>query len=104
MPEEPAFAAPWQAQAFALVLALQDAGVFTAAEWSHALGAERATAPARPDGTDDVADWVATLARLLAAKGITDDDEVDALTAAWQRAAHATPHGRPIELANDPCA
>jgi hypothetical protein len=28
--------------------------------------------------------------------------EVDNLAAAWQRAAHATPHGKPILLENDP--
>ena len=28
--------------------------------------------------------------------------DVDAVAAAWERAAHATPHGKPILLENDP--
>jgi hypothetical protein len=39
---------------------------------------------------------------LLSARGIAGDAEVDALQAAWERAAHATPHGKPIVLGNDP--
>lgn len=38
--EGPIFAEPWQAQAFALVVELQNKGVFTADEWAQALGAE----------------------------------------------------------------
>ena len=40
MPEhEPVFAEPWQAHAFALAVKLSDAGVFSWAEWTQALGA-----------------------------------------------------------------
>ena len=48
------FAEPWEAQAFALAVSLQDRGVFTAAEWSEALGAEIAAAP---DGLLPAAGW-----------------------------------------------
>ena len=102
MADEPTFGAPWQARAFALVVALQDAGVFDAVEWAEALGAERAAPGTAPDGGDYDDDWVRALTHLLAVKRVATDDEIDALTAAWARAAHATPHGHPIELANDP--
>jgi len=35
-------------------------------------------------------------------KGVADDEVILALQQSWQRAAEATPHGRPIELGNDP--
>lgn len=102
MPDEPIFAAPWQAHAVALVVALQDAGVFSGAEWAATLGAERAAPDATADGGDSFDHWVAALAHLLTIKAVATTDEIEALTAGWQRAAHATPHGHPIELANDP--
>ena len=99
-PQSP-FAAPWEAQVFALVVALQEAGLFTWSEWADALGRT-----IRPEGEgEQAADygcWLQTLERLLAERGVADAARLDALTAAWQRAAHATPHGQPILLANDP--
>lgn len=96
------FEEPWQAQAFALVVALNERGVFTWTEWAQALGREVGRPDAAPDGSDYYARWLAALERLLAQKGIAGASEVQATAAAWQRAAHATPHGRPILLENDP--
>lgn len=101
-PDAPAFCEPWEAQAFALVVALQDRGVFTAAEWAQALGAEVHQPDAADDGHDYYEHWLAALEKLLGDKGLTQPDNVDAIAAAWQRAAHATPHGKPILLENDP--
>ena len=42
------FTEPWEAQAFALAVSLQDRGVFTATEWADALGAQIARAPDQP--------------------------------------------------------
>lgn len=95
------FAAPWEAQVFALVVSLQEAGLFTWAEWAEALGRT-----IRPDGEGeraaDYGRWLETLERLLAERGVADGASVAARTAAWLRAAQATPHGRPILLENDP--
>lgn len=101
----PVFAAPWQAQAFALVVALQERGVFSAEEWAQALGAEIAEAVAEGgcrDGSDYYERWCEALEHLLVDKGLTTHPSVDALAAAWARAAQATPHGEPIRLENDP--
>jgi hypothetical protein len=38
--EGPVFSEPWEAQAFAMTLALHERGVFTWKEWAAALGAE----------------------------------------------------------------
>lgn len=94
-PEQP-FDDPWQAQVFALTVALNEAGWLDWPDWATAFGQARAGEGAY------FQDWLDTLQRLLAERGVTDPDAVTALTAAWQRAARATPHGTPIQLANDP--
>lgn len=98
-PERP-FDAPWQAQAFAMTVALHDAGLFTWPEWSALLG--EVLEGGAPDGSDYYQRWLIALERMLVSKGQTQPAQVDALAAAWQRAAHATPHGSPIRLENDP--
>jgi nitrile hydratase accessory protein len=100
--EAPVFAAPWQAEAFALVVALHERGLFTWKEWAQALSSAVRRPDAAADGSDYYEHWLAALERLLAAKGVAGAAEIDALAAAWQRAAHATPHGKPILLENDP--
>jgi nitrile hydratase accessory protein len=98
----PVFCEPWEAEAFALVVALQDRGVFTAAEWAEALSAEVHGGHAADDGHDYYSHWLAALETLLVRKGLAKRERVDDLAAAWERAAHATPHGKPILLENDP--
>jgi nitrile hydratase accessory protein len=88
------FAEPWEAQAFALAVALQDRGVFTATEWADALGAEIARAPDEPYYRQ----WLAALEHLVAEKGLTDANTLRRYAGAWGRAAERTPHGKPIEL------
>ncbi|MEM8789033.1 MAG: nitrile hydratase accessory protein [Pseudomonadota bacterium] len=101
-PDAPAFAAPWEAQAFALATALSQAGHFTWAEWTETLGARLNRADAAPDGSDYYAHWLAALEDVLAQKGLATPDAVTETTAAWHRAAEATPHGQAIALSNDP--
>ena len=52
--EGPVFREPWEAQAFAIAVALHDRGVFTWGEWAERLGAEikRAQAAGDPDRGD----------------------------------------------------
>ncbi|WP_274628406.1 nitrile hydratase accessory protein [Arvimicrobium flavum] len=100
--DEPVFSEPWQAEAFALTVALADRGIFTWAEWADALSAEVHRPDAAPDGHDYYHHWLRALETLLAGKGVAKSAEVDDLAAAWQRAAHATPHGKPILLESDP--
>lgn len=100
--ESPVFTEPWQAQAFALVVALHERGLFGWSEWTEVLGRQVGTANAAADGSDYYRHWLAALEHLLASKGIAGQADIDAVAAAWERAAHATPHGRPILLENDP--
>ena len=100
--DEPVFAEPWQAEAFAMTVALHDKGLFSWSEWAEALSAEVKQPDAASDGRDYYEHWLAALETLLSRKGIAGKGEVDELAAAWERAAHATPHGKPILLENDP--
>jgi hypothetical protein len=56
----------------------------------------------RADASDYFDCWVAALSRLVTELSITSQDQLDHLTQSWQRAAEATPHGKPILLENDP--
>ena len=98
------FDEPWQAEAFAMVVALHERGLFTWPEWAEMLSAEVKRPGAAADGSDYYDCWLRALEMLLASRGIAGASDVDALAAAWQRAAHATPHGQPILLENDPQA
>lgn len=100
--DEPVFAEPWQAEAFALAVQLCEAGLFTRAEWASTLGAEieRAQRAGDPDlGDTYYHHWLRALERLVAVKGIVPPAAVDERTEAWRHAYLATPHGRPVELA-----
>lgn len=100
--EGPVFAEPWQAQAFAMAVALHDGGVFSWSEWAQALGDEIARAGPNDAGAGYWDHWLAALEALVVDKGAASPDALDALKHAWDRAARATPHGAPIELDNDP--
>lgn len=90
----PVFAEPWEAQAFAMAVKLNEAGVFGWNEWAETLGAELKAQPQRPYYES----WLAALERLVQAKGVMSEAERLARVEAWDRAAKATPHGQPIEL------
>jgi nitrile hydratase accessory protein len=97
----PVFHEPWQAQAFAMTLALHQRGLFTWPEWAAALAAEikRAQAAGDPDrGNTYYHHWLAALERLVADKRIADPATLKRYHDAWDRAADRTPHGTPIEL------
>jgi nitrile hydratase accessory protein len=98
--EEPVFAEPWQAQAFALAVKLSEQGHFTWKEWAAALADElKATSRGEPD--DDSRyyhHWLAALEHLLAAKGLADPEALLARKEAWAEAYRRTPHGKPVEL------
>ena len=87
-----------------MTVALHERGVFTWTEWADALSHEVRRPGVAADGSDYYECWLRALERLLASKGIAAATDIDGLSAAWQRAAHATPHGKPILLENDPQA
>lgn len=100
----PVFREPWEAQAFAMTLALYDRGLFTWPEWAAMLGAQiqRARDQGDPDtGGTYYHHWLAALERMVAQKGVADARTLARYHDAWDRAADRTPHGTPIELRAD---
>lgn len=98
---EPVFAEPWQAQAFAMTLALHQRGLFSWPEWADALS--RQIAAAQASGDADLGDtyyrhWLAALEAMVADKGAGSAGELAHYRDAWDHAAERTPHGQPIEL------
>jgi nitrile hydratase accessory protein len=97
----PVFREPWEAQAFAMALALHACGLFTWNEWAGTLADEirRAQTSGDPDsGETYYRHWLATLERLIAAKGVASAETLHRYRDAWDHAADRTPHGSPIEL------
>ena len=97
----PLFSEPWQAQAFAMALALHERGLYTWPEWAAALSQQIQAAQAA--GDPDLGDtcyrhWVAALEALVAAKQAGSAAELARLRAAWDHAADRTRHGQPIVL------
>jgi nitrile hydratase accessory protein len=100
-PDAPVFTAPWEAQAFAMAVAVHERGLFTWPEWAAALAAEitRAQQAGDPDlGDTYYHHWLAALERLVAEKGAADGTALARCRAAWRHAARRTPHGAPVAL------
>src|SRR6478735_2844767 len=84
--EGPVFREPWEAQAFAMALALQGRGLFTWGEWASALGEEikRAQAAGDPDtGETYYQHWLATLERMVERKDVADGEMLATYRDAW---------------------
>ena len=102
--EGPVFREPWEAQAFAMTLALHERGLFSWPEWAATLGEEikRAQAAGDPDtGETYYRHWLNALERIVTAKGLADVTMLARYRHAWHHAADRTPHGTPIELRPD---
>ena len=95
------FAEPWEARAFAMVRALQDAGVVTPTEWTAALAAEIRQAQDSPTSDNYYHHWLSALERVVATKNLASTDTLARRRTAWARAARRTPHGDPVELHPD---
>ncbi len=85
-----------------MVVQLNEKGLLDWNDWAEALSMELHRPEAASDGSDYYECWLAALEKLLASKGIVSELQVGSVAEAWRRAAHATPHGSPILLENDP--
>ena len=87
--EGPVFREPWEAQAFALAVSLHERGAFTWTEWATTLGEEikKAQVAGDPDtGETYYHHWLNTLERIVAAKGLTDAQQLARTRDAWEHA------------------
>ena len=97
----PVFNAPWEAQAFSLVLALHEQGLFTWEEWASQLSESIHEAQMSGDadlGSTYYRHWLHALEKLVMLKGLSDYQEIEERIAKWRCAYLNTPHGKPIEL------
>jgi nitrile hydratase accessory protein len=94
----PVFAAPWEASAFAMVLALHRAGRFAWRDWVELLAAEIGAAEPDPTGALYYERWTRALEKLLARLGLLTEQAIGERTLAWRAAYLATPHGQEVRL------
>ena len=100
----PVFREPWEAQAFAIAVKLNETGLYTWNEWATALSDEIKAAQA--DGDPDLGDtyyqhWLRALEGLVLAKTDLTVEQLLKRKNAWDRAAQRAPHGEPILLPED---
>ncbi len=99
--DEPVFNAPWEAQAFAMTLALYERGVFDWNEWAANLAAaiRDAQLAGDPDsGENYYGHWLTALENISTAKGLVTNRALLDRRHEWDDAARRTPHGQPIAL------
>ena len=99
--EHQSLSEPWEAEAMALSIALQEAGYFTAREWSAALGSKPNPAKAGGETDDDTSFselLLAALEGLACDKGLVDREALRERRRDWENAYRTTPHGKPVRL------
>ena len=99
--EGPVFNEPWEAQAFSLVIALHQQGLFSWDEWASMLSAEirHAQSQGDPDlGNSYYQHWLCALEKISVLKEFFSYSEMTGRKNQWISAYQHTPHGRPIEL------
>lgn len=87
------FSEPWQAQAFAMAVHLNEKSLFTWSEWAEAFGRYRAS-----DG-DYWEDWLACLEEMTTRQQLCSVDQLSQLKSDWEAAYETTPHGQVVTLA-----
>jgi nitrile hydratase accessory protein len=98
---EPVFTEPWQAQAFAMALALLQNKTFTWSEWAATLGGEIDSAAEHgiaEDGSAYYELWLRALEQLVTAKQLSNQQELSRLKQSWKTAYETTPHGQPVVI------
>lgn len=99
--EGPVFNEPWQAQAFALVVALHEKGLFSWQEWAAVLSDEIRDAQQLGDpdlGNTYYQHWLKALEKISLLKKLSSSDELAERKTQWHSAYLNTPHGKPIVL------
>ena len=71
------FATPWEARAFGLAVALQEAGAYEWREFSAALAAEISKAEQAGSGSTYYERWLLGLENLLTARGVVTPAEIN---------------------------
>lgn len=99
---EPAFAEPWQAEAYAMAQTLIESGRIAASEWPSVFGAALRKAAGRGEADTSEAYYAAlveALMSVLVARGGLEAGEIERRVEDWRAAYLRTPHGKPVLLA-----
>jgi nitrile hydratase accessory protein len=75
------FEAPWEARAFGLAVALNTSGLYPWRDFSQGLATEIATAEQKGTSSSYYERWLASLEKLVIARGLTTREELDVWTA-----------------------
>ena len=78
------FAAPWEARAFGIAVALNEGGMYAWGDFQRRLADEIAAAPPDDHASAYYERWLASLERLLLDYGMVTREELDARTAAYE--------------------
>jgi len=101
---EPAFDEAWQAEALAIADTLVQNGMFTASDWSQALGGALQLAAAAAAADDQQTYYqcvLSALETLIARHSEIDHQAMEGKRRDWEQAYLATPHGQPVRLAGN---
>ena len=94
---EPVFGEPWEAQAFAMAVALHSRGFFEWKEWAETLGRVIAADAGK---SPYYRLWLEALESILDQKSLVTRAETINRSSEWKAALEATPHGQPVLLTN----
>ena len=99
--QQPMFAEPWEAHAFAIAVKLSEKGLFKWSDWTNALAEE--IKEAKVQGQSDFGNtyyqfWLSALETILLEKNILKKSDLKSMMEQWCRAYLSTPHGNPVKL------
>jgi nitrile hydratase accessory protein len=103
---DPIFDEAWQAQALAMADSLVKSGLFSANDWSNALGQSLKESANRADIDSQLTYYqsvLKTLEQLIADHSEIDAALMDSKRQDWEKAYLNTPHGQPVTLDEKPC-
>ncbi len=97
--DEPVFAAPWEASAFALTMVLFKQGYFTWQEWVATFSQTVSEGEQGPGASRPYYEsWSVALERMIAGRGLLSNAAITTRTELWREAYLTTPHGQEVFL------
>ena len=99
--QQPVFAEPWEAHAFAIAVKLSEKGLFKRSEWTDVLAEEikKAKDQGQPDfGNTYYQFWLSALETILLEKNILKKSDLNSKIEQWRHTYLSTPHGNPVKL------
>jgi len=99
--QQPVFAEPWEAHAFAIAVKLAEKGLLKWSDWTDTLAEE--IKKGGKLGQSDFGDtyyqfWLSALETILLEKNILKKSDLKSTMEQWRRAYLSTPHGIPVKL------